>query len=262
MDKALQIAASGMQAQKLTIDVIANNLANVNTTGYKRSRLEFQDLLYQNLKSAGESTGNDNRRPIGLQIGNGTRVVATQRSFQQGTITETGNALDIAIEGDGFLVVRMPDGSFAYTRDGALKISADGLLVTSQGYILEPEITIPEDTQQIVIRKDGEIEVTLYGETEPSILGQLELARFINPAGLEAMGENLFRETVASGQPFMGTAGQDGLGLIHQGFLETSNVDVVKEMVEMIEAQRAYELNSKTIKTSEDMLRTVTQLKR
>ncbi len=262
MDKALQIAASGMQAQKLTIDVIANNLANVNTTGYKKSRLEFQDLLYETIKSAGTSTGGENENPTALQLGNGTKVVSTQRSFRQGTVIATENPLDLAIEGDGFFIVRMPDGTSAYTRDGALKISADGTIVTSDGYIVEPEITIPEDAKQVTIRKDGQIEVTLFGDPEPTILGQIELARFINPAGLEAIGQNLYRETASSGNPFIGTPGLDGLGLIHQGYLETSNVDVVSEMVHMIEAQRAYELNSKTIKTTEDLYRIVSQLKR
>ncbi len=262
MDKALQAAASGMQAQKLTIDVIANNLANVNTTGYKKSNLEFQDLLYETIKSAGEATGGDRTRPGALQVGNGTRVVTTQRSFQQGSITATENPLDIAIEGDGFLVVRMPDGTAAYTRDGSLKMTADGTLVTSDGYIVEPEITVPEDAQQVNIRKDGEVEALLFGETEATPLGQIELARFVNPAGMESMGQNLYRETSASGAPFTSTPGLDGLGQLHQGYLETSNVDVVQEMVDMIEAQRAYELNSKTIKTTEDIYHIVTQLKR
>ncbi|GAB4373622.1 MAG: flagellar basal-body rod protein FlgG [Calditrichia bacterium] len=262
MDKALQIAASGMQAQKLTIDVIANNLANVNTTGYKRTHLEFQDLLYETIKAAGEATGPQEQTPSPLQIGNGTRAVATQRSFQQGAVMATENPLDVAIQGDGFLLVRLPDGTTAYTRDGSLKMTADGTLVTSDGYIIEPEIAIPEDADQLIIRKDGQIEVIITGETEPTPLGQLELARFVNPTGLEAIGQNLFRETSASGAPFIGTPGQEGLGLIHQGYLETSNVDVVQEMVEMIEAQRAYELNSKTIKTTEDIYRVVNQLKR
>ncbi|MEJ2636531.1 MAG: flagellar basal-body rod protein FlgG [Calditrichia bacterium] len=261
MDKALQVAASGMQAQKLTIDVIANNLANVNTTGYKKSSLEFQDLLYETIRAAGESSGGDQRRPAALQVGNGTRVVASQRNFKIGSITATENPLDIAIEGDGFLQVRMPDGTNTYTRDGSLKMTADGTLVTSDGYIIEPELTIPEDTQQVVIRPDGQVEVTLLGETQPMPLGQIELARFINPGGLEAVGQNLFKETVASGAPFINTPGTEGLGLLHQGYLEGSNVDVVQEMVDMIEAQRAYELNSKTIKTTEDIYRTVTQLK-
>ncbi len=261
MDKALQVAASGMQAQKLTIDVIANNLANVNTTAFKQSGLEFQDLLYETIKSAGESTGADQTRPSALQVGNGTRVVSSQRNFKQGSVAATENPLDFAIQGDGFLMVRMPDGNFAYTRDGSLKMTADGTLVTSGGYFLEPELSIPEDAEQIVIRKDGQVEVTLFGETEPTPLGQLELARFINPEGLEAIGENLYQDTSASGTPFIGTPGTEGLGLLHQGYLETSNVDVVKEMVNMIEAQRAYELNSKTIKTAEDMYQVVNRLK-
>jgi flagellar basal-body rod protein FlgG len=262
MDKALLVAASGMQAQKLTIDVIANNLANVNTTGFKKSSLQFQDLLYETIQAAGEPTGGDRQLPNPLQVGNGTRVVSTQRSFRQGTIIMTENPLDLAIEGDGFLIIRLPDGLSAYTRDGSFKIDADGTLVTSDGYIVEPEISVPEDAQQVLIQKDGQIEVMIYGDTEPTVLGQIELARFINPEGLESIGQNLFKQTPSSGDPFIGTPGMEGLGLIHQGFLETSNVDVVKEMVEMIEAQRAYELNSKTIRTTEDIYRIVSQLKR
>ncbi|NOX38045.1 MAG: flagellar basal-body rod protein FlgG [Calditrichaeota bacterium] len=261
MDKVLQIAASGMQAQKLYIDVIANNLANVNTTGYKKMDLQFQDLLYETIREAGEPTNGLFRRPTSLELGNGVRVVATQRSFQQGLITETGNPLDIAIQGDGFLVVRLPDGRNAYTRDGSLKITADGTLVTADGYIVEPEITIPEDAQQITIRPDGQVEVLVVGEKEPIPLGQIELARFINPAGLKSLGRNLFEETVASGTPYIGLPGEEGLGELHQGFLETSNVDVVEQMVQMIEAQRAYEINSKAIKTAEDMYRVENRLR-
>lgn len=262
MDKALEAAASGMQAQKLMIEVIANNLANVNTSGFKKSGLQFQDLLYETIQAAGETTGTGQTQPAPLEIGSGTKVVSTQRSFRQGTVRATENPLDLAIEGDGFLIVRQPDGNPAYTRDGSLKINAEGTLVTSDGYIVEPELSIPEDTQQIMIRNDGQVEILAYGESEATPLGQLELARFINPEGLEAMGQNLFRQTPASGDPFTGTPGTEGLGVIHQGFLETSNVDVVKEMVGMIEAQRAYELNSKTIKTTEDLDRIISQLKR
>ncbi len=261
MDKVLRIAASGMNAQKLYIDVIANNLANVNTTGFKKTDLEFQDLFYDQLRRAGESTARGTARPVGLELGNGVKAAATQRSFQQGLITETGNPLDLAIQGDGFLMVRLPDGQLAYTRDGGLKIDANGTLVTSQGYIVEPEISIPEDAQQITIRPDGTVEVIVYGDKEPIPLGQLELARFINPAGLESIGQNLYRETVASGAPFTGTPGEQGLGVIHQGFLETSNVDVVEEMVRMIEAQRAYEINAKAIKTAENMYEVENRLK-
>ncbi len=261
MDKVLRIAASGMNAQKLYIDVIANNLANVNTTGFKKTDLEFQDLFYDQLRRAGESTARGTARPVGLELGNGVKAAATQRSFQQGLITETGNPLDLAIQGDGFLMVRLPDGQLAYTRDGGLKIDANGTLVTSQGYIVEPEISIPEDAQQITIRPDGTVEVIVYGDKEPIPLGQLELARFINPAGLESIGQNLYRETVASGAPFTGTPSEQGLGVIHQGFLETSNVDVVEEMVRMIEAQRAYEINAKAIKTAENMYEVENRLK-
>ena len=253
MEKALQVAASGMLAQKLNIDVIANNLANVNTTGFKNSTLQFQDLLYETIHSGGESTGAQNKRPSGLQLGNGTRAVATLRSFEQGPITETGNPLDLAINGDGFLQIRLPDGSLGYTRDGSLKISGEGTLVTSDGYIVEPEITVPQDAQQINIRTDGQVEAKVFGEVDAVPLGQIELARFINPAGLESIGHNLYKETSASGSPFVGTPGQDGIGDLNQGYLEKSNVDVVRQMVDMIEAQRAYEINSKTIRTAQSM---------
>lgn len=261
MDKVLQVAASGMQAQKLFIDVIANNLANVNTTGYKKSTLEFQDLLYETLQEAGASSGGGQTRPLGLQIGNGARAVSTHRSFSQGTVEATNNPLDIAIEGDGFLIVRLPDGTNAYTRDGSLKMSADGQLVTADGYIVEPEISIPEDAQQIYIQPDGQVEVVLVGEIDPLPVGQLELARFINPGGLSAVGHNLFKETTASGTPFRAIPGENGMGIIHQGYLETSNVDVVQEMVDMIAAQRAYEINSKAIKTAEEMYDVENRLK-
>ncbi|MCB0263613.1 MAG: flagellar basal-body rod protein FlgG [Calditrichia bacterium] len=253
MDKVLYVAASGMQAQKLYIDVIANNLANVNTTGFKKSAINFQDLLYESIRDAGEPTEGAQNRPVPLQLGNGSRAVATNKSFAQGAITVTENPLDIAIQGDGFMMVRMPDGNAAYTRDGALKISSDGLIVTTDGYVVEPELTIPEDAQQIVIRADGQVEVLSFGETQFSQIGQLELARFINPAGLESMGHNLYRETAASGTPFSGIPGTEGLGSLAQGFLEASNVDVVEEMVAMIAAQRAYEINSKAIRTAEEM---------
>ncbi|MFZ0389620.1 MAG: flagellar basal-body rod protein FlgG [Calditrichia bacterium] len=262
MNKALKIAASGMHAQQLTIDIIANNLANVNTTGYKKSSLEFQDMLYETIKKAGESTGGDSRRPGALQVGNGTRVVASQRSFKQGSITGSGNPLDIAIEGEGFLIIRMPDGTRSYTRDGSLKMTGDGALVTSDGFMLEPDITVPEDAREVFISTDGQVNVKLIGDDEPMPLGQMEIARFVNPGGLEAIGSNLYRETVASGAPLIGAPGEDGLGTLQQGFLETSNVDVVQEMVNMIEAQRSYELNSKTIKTTEEIYHTASQMKR
>lgn len=261
MEKVLEVAASGMQAQKLFIDVIANNLANVNTTGFKKSSLEFQDLLYESIREAGEPTEGAQKRPAGLQLGNGSRAIATHRSFEQGAVTGTGNPLDLAVDGEGFFVVRMPDGQNGYTRDGSFKVSAEGQIVTSDGFVVQPEITLPEDTQQVIIRPDGQIEVFLSGETAPLPLGQLELVRFVNPAGLKAMGHNLFQETAASGTPFTGNPGEDGLGQISQGYLETSNVDVVEEMVNMIAAQRAYEINSKAIQTAQEMYNVENRLK-
>lgn len=261
MEKALRIAASGMAAQKLYIDVIANNLANVNTTGYKQTKLEFQDLLYEKVKVS-HMTENGESKPVTIEIGNGTRPVATFRSFAQGEIVNTGNPLDLAITGDGFFQIRMPDGSLAYTRDGAFKLSADGTIVTSDGYILEPDLTIPEDAEQLYVSQDGRVDVKLVGETEPVTIGQIELVKFINPAGLEAIGHNLYRETAASGSPFVAEPGQEGVGTLQQGYLENSNVDVVKEMVDMISAQRAYEINSKSIKTADEMYQVVNNLKR
>ncbi|GAB4175899.1 MAG: flagellar basal-body rod protein FlgG [Calditrichia bacterium] len=261
MEKTLRIAASGMAAQKMYIDVIANNLANVNTTAFKKSKIEFQDLLYEKV-SVGNVNEDGQSKPATLEIGNGTKPVATFRNFSQGEIVSTGNALDIAIAGDGFFQVRMPDGSFAYTRDGAFKISADGQIVTTDGYVLEPELIIPEDAEQIFISQDGRVDVKLVNDVEPLTLGQIELVKFLNPAGLEAMGQNLYRETSASGNPFVAQPGYEGMGILQQGYLENSNVDVVKEMVDMISAQRAYELNSKSIKTADDMYQVVNQLKR
>ena len=253
MIKALRTAATGMEAQQLNVDTIANNLANVNTTGFKKSRVDFQDILYQQLESAGSTTMGEATSPVSLEVGFGTQPVATQRLFSQGNITPTGNALDLCIEGDGFFQISMPDGTTAYTRDGALKLSADGKIVSSEGFFLYPEITVPDDATQISIGTDGKITVLVVGETDPQELGQLELDKFINPAGLEAMGRNLFRQTSASGDPTVGTPMQEGLGKINQGVLELSNVEVVEEMVNMIIAQRAYEINSKAIQTADEM---------
>lgn len=261
MEKTLRIAASGMAAQKMYIDVIANNLANVNTTGYKQTKIEFQDLLYEKITDTRMSETGE-AKPVSIEIGNGTKPVATFRSFSQGEVVNTNNPLDLAILGDGFFQIRMPDGSYAYTRDGSFKLSADGTIVTSDGYILEPELTVPEEAEQIFISQEGRVDVKLVGEVEPITIGQIQLVRFINPAGLEAIGRNLYRETPASGNPLEGEPGKDGLGLLEQGYLESSNVDVVKEMVDMISAQRAYEINSKTIKTADEMFQVITSLKR
>lgn len=262
MNRALRTAATGMYAQQLNVDLIAHNLANVNTTGFKKTRPEFQDLMYQTLKTSGVSTNPNVQQPSEIQVGNGVVPVATTRSFAQGDVQPTNNQLDLAIQGDGFLQVRRPDGTPAYTRDGSLKLSADGMLVTSQGYIVEPGLSIPADTTAVTVSRDGSIEVTTVGSATPAQIGQLELAKFVNPAGLRAIGDNLFVETPASGAPIAGPPASEGLGEIMQGNLESSNVDIVEEMVSMITAQRAYEINSKTIKTVEDMLSIANNVKR
>ncbi len=263
MERALRTAASGMFAQQLNIDVIAHNLANVNTTSFKRSRAEFQDLMYQILKAPVSANQNENTQSPGeIQIGTGVQVVATLRDFKQGDLQPTDNPLDVAINGDGFFQVRKPDGTIAYTRDGSFKLSRDGRLVNSTGYILEPEIIIPETAVAISISRDGIVEILNSGETEPVEIGRIELVKFVNPAGLRSIGNNLYVETQASGQPIFGTPGSEGFGELMQGYLETSNVDIVEEMVNMIIAQRAYEINSKTIKTVEEMLQMANNLKR
>ena len=262
MSRALYTAATGMIAQQMNVDNIASNLANVNTTGYKKSKLEFQDLLYQQLRLAGATQAEGAQVPVELQIGYGTRPVATQRIFSQGTVISTNNPLDVSIDGEGFLQVSLPDGTTAYTRDGALKKSSDGTIVTSDGYTLLPEVTIPQDATAINISSNGEVSVKIPGATELQQLGQLELARFVNPAGLKSMGRNLFLETEASGLANPGQPDADGYGKLSQGFLELSNVEVVDEMVNMIVAQRAYEINSRAIQTSEEMLANANSLKR
>ena len=262
MSRALYTAATGMIAQQMNVDNIANNLANVNTTGYKKSKLEFQDLLYQQIRLAGATQAEGSQVPVELQIGYGTRPVATQRIFSQGTVIATNNPLDVSIDGDGFLQVALPDGSTAYTRDGAMKKSSQGTLVTSDGYSLQPEITIPQDATEINISINGEVSVKVPGDPAFQQVGQLELARFINPAGLKSAGRNLFMETEASGTPVTGAPDSQGLGKLSQGFLELSNVEVVDEMVNMIVAQRAYEINAKAIQTSEEMLANANNLKR
>lgn len=262
MIKAMRTAASGMVAQQMNVDNIANNLSNVNTTGFKKSKIEFQDVLYQNFRKAGTATALGTAAPTGLDIGYGTRAVATVREFSVGNLQMTGNPLDLAISGDGFFQIQMPDGTISYSRDGAFKASADGRVVTSDGFFLFPEITIPEDATSISVSIDGDVSVLLVGNDEPQSIGRIELARFINPAGLAAVGHNLYNPTAASGSPIVGEPTQDGLGKIDQGYLELSNVDVVDEMVNMIVAQRAYEINSKVIQTSEDMTQIVNNLKR
>ena len=262
MIKAMRTAASGMVAQQMNVDNISNNLANVNTTGFKRAKVEFQDVLYQNYRRAGTASAIGAQIPTNLAIGYGSRAVATVRDFSNGDLQLTGNPLDLSISGQGFFQIQMPDGSTSYTRDGAFKLSAEGRMVNSDGFFLDPEITIPQDATAISVGVDGEVTALVVGSDEPQSLGQIELARFINPAGLSAVGHNLYVPTAASGQPIVGTPTEDGFGRIDQGALEISNVQVVDEMVNMIIAQRAYEINSKAIQTSEEMTQIANNLKR
>ncbi|MEW5866193.1 MAG: flagellar basal-body rod protein FlgG [Bacillota bacterium] len=262
MMRALWSAATGMLAKQLNMDVIANNLANLNTYGFKRSRVDFQDLMYQNLRTSGSTVAEGAKVPAGIEVGLGTRPAAIQRIFSQGDFVQTEGPLDLVIEGDGFFQILMPDGSVAYTRDGSFKKDTEGRIVTSDGFPIEPEITIPPEAVDLSIGTDGTVSVILAGESEPQELGKIELAKFVNPAGLSAIGRNLFAVTASSGEPVVGTPGLEGFGTISQGFLEMSNVKVVEEMVNMIIAQRAYEVNSKAIQTSDDMLSIANNLKR
>ncbi len=262
MIRAMRTAASGMYAQKLNVDNISNNLANVNTTGFKKAKLEFQDILYEVMRMAGATTTAGYQVPVELQIGYGTKAVASQRIFSQGNLVITGNPLDLAIDGDGFFLVELPDGTTAFTRDGAFKLSRDGDMVTSDGYLLATAISIPAEAESISIGVDGTVSITNAGETEATEIGQITLAMFLNPAGLSAIGRNLYKQTTASGDYIEGEAGIDGLGLIRSRFLEMSNVETVEEMVNLIIAQRAYEINSKAIQTAEDMMQIANNLKR
>jgi flagellar basal-body rod protein FlgG len=260
MIRSLWIAKTGLDAQQTNLDVIANNLANVSTTGFKRSRAVFEDLLYQTLRQPGAQSSQQTQVPTGLQVGTGVRPVATERIFTQGNLQQTGNALDIAINGQGFLQIQMPDGMTAYTRDGSFHVDAQGQVVTSNGYPLQPSLTIPANAIKITIGADGTVGVNLPGQVPVSNVGNIQLANFVNPAGLQPLGQNLFIETAASGTPQAGSPGTNGLGLLNQGYVETSNVNVVEELVSMIQAQRAYEINSKAIQTSDQMLQRLSQL--
>jgi flagellar basal-body rod protein FlgG len=233
---------------------VANNLANVNTTGFKRGRAIFEDLLYQNIAQVGGATTQNTENPTGMTLGTGVRVIGTEKNFSQGSALNTGNTLDVMIQGRGFLQVLQPDGSIAYTRDGSLKVDSEGRMVTASGFEIEPSITVPADAQALTIGLDGVVQVTVPGQTQPTSLGTLQLADFINPAGLQAKGQNLYVETAASGSPQVSDPGQDGVGTLVQGSLETSNVNVVEELVSMIETQRAYEMNSKAVSTSDQMM--------
>jgi flagellar basal-body rod protein FlgG len=258
---SLYSAATGMDAQQVNLDTISNNIANVNTTGFKRSKVEFQDLLYQDRKTAGAQTASGNYVPTGVSLGNGTRVVSTSKLFTQGQLTQTGDEMDIAINGNGFLQVEADDGSTLYTRDGTLKRSSTGEIVTSDGKVLTGMGTIPSNAISVTIAANGQITYTLNDGTTQSG-SQIQLARFYNPGGLKALGGNVFQQSDASGDAEIGTPGDNGFGTIQQGYLEMSNVNVVQEMVNMIVAQRAYEINSKAIQTSDNMLSTATSLKR
>ncbi len=264
MMRSLWTAASGMTGQQFNIDTISNNLSNVNTTGFKKNRAEFEDLLYHTVLMAGTPATEISEVPTGIQVGHGVKVAATQKMFEQGSLQSTENKTDIALEGEGFFKIQMYDGTFAYSRDGSFKVDSNRQLVTANGYLLEPPVVLPENfiMNTLSISQDGRISVKVVGDDDPQQVGVLELSRFVNPAGLQAIGGNLFKTTPASGEEIPGQPGMEGIAKTHQGFLEMSNVKVVEEMVNMIVAQRAYEINSKAIQTSDSMLKTAIELKR
>jgi flagellar basal-body rod protein FlgG len=260
MIRSLWISKTGLDAQQTQMDVISNNLANVSTAGFKRSRAVFEDLLYQTMRQPGAQSSQQTQLPSGLQIGTGVRPVATERIFTQGNLQQTSNDKDVAIQGAGFFQVLLPDGTTAYTRDGSFQTDSQGQLVTASGFVIQPAITIPANAQSISVGRDGTISITQSGVAQPTQVGTLQLATFINPAGLESKGENLYVETGASGSPNANTPGTNGAGVLSQGYVETSNVNVVEELVNMIQTQRAYEINSKAITTSDQMLQRLSQL--
>jgi flagellar basal-body rod protein FlgG len=261
--RALSTAATGMMAMELNVQVIANNLANMTTTGYKRQRAEFQDLLYDHVSRVGTQTSaQGNMLPVGIDLGSGVKTVGTARLMTQGTMTQTGNQLDVAIRGDGFFKIQMPDGTYAYTRDGSFNMDAQGRMVTAQGNVAQPTITIPQNSSGLTINAQGQVSVVPVGSTTPTILGQLTLTRFINQAGLLPIGDNLYQETPASGTPQDGLPSTDGAGNLLQGSLEQSNVDSVTEITNLIAAQRAYEMNSKVITAADQMLQSTSNLMR
>ncbi len=261
MMRALFTAASGMEAQQFNMDTISNNLANVNTTGFRRNEARFQDLVYQQMRAPGTPVG-ASVVPVGQEVGLGVKVGSSEKIFTQGNLTQTGNPLDVAIEGDGFFQVTMPDGTTAYTRDGSFKQDANGAMVTADGYFVQPQITIPQNAQQVSIGQDGTVTAVVPGSTQPQQLGQIQLARFVNPAGLSPLGgHNLYTQTGASGTPVVAQPGLNGTGSLQNGYLENSNVQVVQEIVNMIVAQRAFEANSKSISAADQMLSTAVQMK-
>jgi flagellar basal-body rod protein FlgG len=260
MIRSLWIAKTGLDAQQMQLDTISHNLANVGTNGYKRAHAQFEDLLYQNLRQAGAQETQQTTLPTGLQLGTGVRPVGTSRVFTQGNLSRTENPMDLAINGSGFLQVQMPDGTTAYTRDGALKVDAQGQLVTANGYPITPAITVPQNATNVTIGADGVVTALTPGAAAPAQVGQIQTATFVNPAGLDPQGQNLYRETAASGTPTVGAPGLNGHGTLSQGYVETSNVNVVEELVAMIQTQRAYEINSKAIQTADQMLGRLSQL--
>ncbi|MCB1975540.1 MAG: flagellar basal-body rod protein FlgG [Nitrosomonas sp.] len=260
MIRSLWISKTGLDAQQTKMDVVANNLANVSTNGFKRARAVFEDLLYQTIRQPGAQSSQQTQIPSGLQLGVGVRPVATESIFTQGNLQQTGNSRDVAIQGEGFFQVLMPDGTTAYTRDGAFQSDINGQFVTSSGYVVQPAVTIPPNTLSITIARDGTVSALVPGAQTPIQVGNIQLASFINPAGLQKIGENLYLETASSGVATPNAPGTNGLGLLNQGFVETSNVNVVEELVGMIQTQRAYEINSKSIETSDRMLQRLTQL--
>ena len=262
MIRTFWIAASGLSSQQLNLDVIANNMANVNTVGFKKSRADFDELLYQQERIAGAASSPETQVPTGLQVGLGVRPIATEKIFSQGNLEQTSNSLDLAIEGKGFFKILMPDGEVAYTRCGAFKLDSEGRIVNANGYPLEPSISIPEDTREIMVSADGIVSVVQGNSDIPTEVGSIELASFINPAGLRPIGQNLLVATEASGEEISGVPGEEGMGRLSQGFVEMSNVNVVEEMVRMIITQRAYELNSKAVQTADEMLQTAANLRR
>ena len=260
MLRSLYIARTGLDVQQTQLDVISNNLANVSTNGFKKARAVFEDLLYQTIRQPGAQSSQQTQLPSGFQLGVGARTVATERIHTQGSLQQTGNSLDVAINGRGFFQILMPDGSTNYTRDGSFQVDSDGNMVTASGYQVQPNIVIPQDTLTVTIARDGTISVTQPNNTTPTVLGQLQLATFVNPTGLQSLGENLFGETAASGSPQVNNPGESGVGVLNQSFVESSNVNVAEELVNMIVAQRAYELNSRAITTSDQMLQRLTQI--
>ena len=260
MIRSLWIARTGLEAQQTQLDVISNNLANVSTSGFKRSRAVFEDLLYQTLRQPGAQSTQQTQISSGLQIGTGVRPVATERIHTQGNLQQTGNGLDVAIQGSGFFQVSLPDGTTAYTRDGAFQLDSQGQIVTASGYPLSPAIIVPADTQTLTIGKDGTVSAQQAGQTSPTQIGTIQIATFVNPGGLQSAGENQFLETASSGTPTPNTPGSNGAGVLNQNYVETSNVNVAEELVQMITTQRAYELNSRAISTSDQMLGRLTQL--